>query len=57
MACQHFVEHVARDTDKEMRQRRDDAHESLLKDYLEVGPSKVILGHKPVEMAWSHERP
>ena len=57
MACQYFVQHVARDSDKEMKQRRDDAQEAMLREYLEAGPSKVILGHKPVEMAWVPQRP
>lgn len=57
MACQYFVAHVSRDVDKEMKQRREDAHEALLSEYMEIGPSKVLLGHKPVEMSWTPERP
>ena len=57
MACQHFVQHVARDADREMKQRRNEAHEAMLREYLEAGPTKVILGHKPVEMAWRPGRP
>ena len=57
MACQYFVDHVAKDTDREMRLRKSDAHEALLREYLETGPSKVILGRKPVEMGWIGARP
>ena len=46
MAAQFFVDHMARDTDREMRHKADEAHAEMLKTFLEPGPNKVTLGHK-----------
>ena len=57
MAVQYFSDFMAKDTDREMRLRRDEAHEAALKDYLEHGPMKVTFGSKPTEMVWQDIRP
>jgi hypothetical protein len=52
MACQYFSDFMAKDTDREMKTRKDAAHEDMLRDYLEHGPMKTTLGAKPVDMVW-----
>lgn len=57
MACQYFSDFMARDTDREFRLRRDDAHTAQLKDYMDRGPLKLTLGSQPPEMVWQETRP
>lgn len=58
MAVQYFSDFMARDTDREMRHRRDDARDAMLKDYRESNsPHKITLGAKTTELVWQDIRP
>jgi len=52
MALQYLVDAMARDTQREMKDIRDEAHTEMLKNYMEAGPGAITLGAKPVKMTW-----
>jgi len=57
MACQYFSEFMAKDVDRLMRDRKDDARTDMLREYMETGPTTLTLGAKSTDMIWQGGRP
>ena len=52
MALGFHAESMARDSDREMREVREDRHTQMLAAYMEAGPRAVTIGAKPRSDTW-----
>ena len=57
MACQYFSDFMAKDTDRVMHQRKNEARDDALRDYMESGPLKLTIGAKETKETWQELRP
>ena len=56
MAVQFHVDAMARDTDLEMKDIREQRHEDMLQDYME-NPTGITFGKRPATPTWITPRP